>query len=77
MFIEVPLFSETSPTLKNSWLSACYPDIVLYDGKRFCSILTDLSNLSFLFYENLKSEECSYKTVSKNSEVAVRKCSLK
>ena len=23
MFIEVPLFSETSPALKNSWLRAC------------------------------------------------------
>ena len=23
MFIEVPLFSETSPALKNSWLGAC------------------------------------------------------
>ena len=24
MFIEVPLFSETSPALKNSWLRACW-----------------------------------------------------
>ena len=24
MFIEVPLFSETSPALRNSWFRACY-----------------------------------------------------
>ena len=28
-----------------------YPHLVLYDRKHFCSILTDLSNLLFLFYQ--------------------------
>ena len=28
-----------------------YPHLVLYDRKHFCSILTDLSNLSFLFHQ--------------------------
>ena len=28
-----------------------YPQLVLYDRKHFCSVLTDLSNLSFLFYQ--------------------------
>ena len=28
-----------------------YPHLVLYDRKHFCSILTDLSDLSFLFYQ--------------------------
>ena len=28
-----------------------YPHLVLYDGKHFCSVLTDLSNLSFLFHQ--------------------------
>ena len=28
-----------------------YPHLVLYDEKHFCSILTDLSNLSFLFHQ--------------------------
>ena len=30
-----------------------YPHLVLYDRKHFCSILTDLSDLSFLFYQKL------------------------
>ena len=28
-----------------------YPHLVLYDRKHFCSVLTDLSNLSFSFYQ--------------------------
>ena len=28
-----------------------YPHLVLYDRKHFCSVLTDLSNLSFLFHQ--------------------------
>ena len=28
-----------------------YPHLVLYDRKHFCSILTNLSNLLFLFYQ--------------------------
>ena len=28
-----------------------YPHLVLYDRKHFCSILTDLSNLLFLFHQ--------------------------
>ena len=28
-----------------------YPHLVLYDRKHFCSILTDLSNLLFLFHK--------------------------
>ena len=56
-----------------------YPQPVLYERKHFCSILTDLSNL--LFFLNQKfpffkgCEECSYKTVSKNAEAAILKCS--
>ena len=54
-----------------------YPHLVLYDRKHFCSILTDLSNLLFLFHQKfpLACEECSYKAVSKNAEAAVSKCS--
>ena len=52
-----------------------YPHLVLYYGKYFGSVLTDLSNLLFLFHQKLWSEDCSYKTVSKNAEAAVRKCS--
>ena len=53
-----------------------YPHLVLYDRKHFFSILTDLSNLLFLFHKINQYEECSYQTVSKNAGAAVRKCSL-
>ena len=41
-----------------------YPQLVLYNRKHFCSVFTELSNLSFLFkskvtFAKLKSEECS------------------
>ena len=54
-----------------------YPHLVLYDRKHFCSILTDLSNLLFLFHQKfakLAYEKCCYETVSKNAEADVRKC---
>ena len=53
-----------------------YPHLVLYDRKHFFSVLTDLSNLLFLFHKINQYEECSYQTVSKNAGAAVRKCSL-
>ena len=72
---DFPLMQEFNPF---------YPHLVLYDRKHFCSVLADLSNLSFLFHQKfpfffakLWSEECSYKTVSKNVEAAVRNCSSK
>ena len=53
-----------------------YPYLVLKVRKYFCSVLTDLSNLSFLFHQKW-SEECFYKTVSKNADAAIHKCSSK
>ena len=44
--------------LSNSYVSPLmeefnpfYPHLVLYDRKHFCSVLTDLRNLSFLFHQ--------------------------
>ena len=58
-----------------------YPQVVLYDRKHFCSILTTLKNLYFFSSKvpsaKLWREECSYKTVSKNAEAIVCKCSSK
>ena len=39
---DFPLMQEFNPF---------YPHLVLYDRKHFCSILTDLSNLLFLFHQ--------------------------
>ena len=49
MFMEVPLFQETSPTLKNPWLCACthsYFSINL--GMTFCSPVTLILNVGHL-----------------------------
>ena len=60
------------------------PHLVLYDKNHFCSILTNLSNLSlsklpfFLSkvpFAKFWSKKCFYKTLSKNA--AIRKCSSK
>ena len=42
MFIEVPLFSETSPALKNSWLRACKLDCNNY---RPISVLSNINKI--------------------------------
>ena len=80
-----PILHETfsssygSPLMKE--FNPFYPHLVLYERKHFCSVLTDLSKLSFLFHQNFLceviAEEFSYKTVSKTAEAAVRKCSSK
>ena len=55
-------FSAFCPTLHESFsdsygfallqeFNIFYPHLVLYDRKHFCSILTDLSNLLFLFHK--------------------------
>ena len=51
-----------------------YPQLLLHDGKHFCSILTDLSNLSFLFLQRFLLLSYENKTVSKNAEAAICKC---
>ena len=56
------IFSAFYPTLHESFSNSYgfallqefnifYPHLVLYDRKHFCSILTDLSNLLFLFHK--------------------------
>ena len=56
-----------------------YPHLVLYDRKHFCDL--DWFEQRFIFvssevpFAKLLSEECSYKTVSKNAEAAIRICS--
>ena len=56
-----------------------YPHLVLCDRKHFCNI--DWFEQPFIFvssrvpFAKLWCEECSYKTVSKNAEAAVSKCS--
>ena len=51
--------------------------LVFSDRKHFCSILTDLSNLSHIKWSSelpfarLWFENCSYKTLSKNADAAV------
>ena len=82
------IFSAFYPTLHESFSNSYgfallqefnpfYHPLGLYDRKYFCSILTDLSNLLFLFHQKffkLAYEKCCYETVSKNAEADVRKC---
>ena len=56
-----------------------YTHLVLYDRKDFFSILSDLSNLLFLFHQKFPLLSYDVKNgltkVSKNAEAAIRKCS--
>ena len=52
-----------------------YPHLLLYHRKHFCSILTDLSNLLFLFHKIKQWMWRMFLPVSKNAEAAVCKCS--
>ena len=62
MLVSRKIFSAFYPTLHESFSNSYgfallqefnifYPHLVLYDRKHFCSILTDLSNLLFLFHK--------------------------
>ena len=44
-------------------LNPFYPHLVLYDRIHFCSILTDLSNLLFLFYQKFPLVSYNVKNV--------------
>ena len=52
-----------------------YLHLVLYDRKHFCSILTDLSNLLFLFHKIKQWMWRMFLPVSKDAEAVIRKCS--
>ena len=40
-----------------------YSHLVLYDGKHFCAILTDLGNLAFLFHQKLSLQSYDLKNI--------------
>ena len=75
------LMSRFSETFSNSrgfpQFSLFSRQLVFSDRKHFCSILTDLSNLSHIKWSSefpfasLWFENCSYKTLSKNADAAV------